>query len=254
MRYLYARERASYEDLASGRVLYGKPGLATFPVRLASEIFQRCLQLGRDLHLPDPCVVYDPCCGAGYHLCALGYLHPEHILRIIASDIDPDPLELAQRNLALLTPVGLTQRIREIEAMREAFGKQSHVEALTSAKRLLQRMTESGAPLAETHLFLADATDARALSAALDEHRIDIVFADVPYGWHTHWSAPSAGLTEHDPSPLWFMLDALYHVLPHRCIVAVASSKDQRAQHERYHQLQRLRAGKRQITILHPAA
>jgi 16S rRNA G966 N2-methylase RsmD len=254
MRYLFARDRVNYEDYASGRVLYGKRGNPSFPIRLASEVFQRCLQLGRELGAPDPCVLYDPCCGAAYHLCTLGYLHPEQIDTIIASDIDPDALALARRNLGLLSREGLAQRIAEIEAMSRAFGKQSHAEALGSARLLQGRLDAAGAarPI-ETRLFLADATDRRALTGQLARQRVDIVFADVPYGWHTQWTGRRIDLAERDRSPLWLMLDALHHVLLQSSIVAVASSKDQRARHPGYDQLQRHRAGKRQITILRPA-
>ena len=41
MQYLYA-EKQNFEDLSSGRVIYQKAGAATFPIRLANEIFLRC--------------------------------------------------------------------------------------------------------------------------------------------------------------------------------------------------------------------
>ena len=47
MQYLYATERPDYSDLASGRVFYSLPGHPAFPIRLASEIFQRCLAFRR---------------------------------------------------------------------------------------------------------------------------------------------------------------------------------------------------------------
>lgn len=42
MKYLYEIEFKNYEDFVSGRVLYNRKGATAFPVRLASEIFQRC--------------------------------------------------------------------------------------------------------------------------------------------------------------------------------------------------------------------
>ena len=43
MQYKFAKEQPDYSDLASGRVFYSLPGHPAFPVRLASEVFQRCL-------------------------------------------------------------------------------------------------------------------------------------------------------------------------------------------------------------------
>lgn len=45
MEYIYESAQRSYEDFASGRVLYNAQGTTSFPVRLASEIAQRCFQL-----------------------------------------------------------------------------------------------------------------------------------------------------------------------------------------------------------------
>ena len=44
MEYKFASERTNYTDLASGNVFYSLPGHPAFPVRLASEIYQRCLE------------------------------------------------------------------------------------------------------------------------------------------------------------------------------------------------------------------
>ena len=44
MEYIYESAQR-YEDFASGRVLYNAQGTTSFPVRLASEIAQRCFQL-----------------------------------------------------------------------------------------------------------------------------------------------------------------------------------------------------------------
>jgi len=60
MEYKFATDRANYADLASGHVFYSLPGHPAFPVRLASEIYQRCLALrGQG---PSPCTIFDPCC------------------------------------------------------------------------------------------------------------------------------------------------------------------------------------------------
>ena len=107
MQYRHAPRR-NYEDFASGRVFYAFPGQPAFPVRLTSEIFQRSYAHWRALGGDGPCVVYDPTCGGAYWLVALAYLHWDRIEKIIASDIDPDSIEQAERNLSLLTLMVLT--------------------------------------------------------------------------------------------------------------------------------------------------
>src|SRR5512136_1763817 len=112
MEYRYAIERANYADLASGNVFYSLPDHPAFPVRLASEIYQRCLaSRGQG---ESPCTIYDPCCGAAYHLSVIAYLHWDTICRVICSDIDEKAVQLAERNLGLLTPAGMERRGREI--------------------------------------------------------------------------------------------------------------------------------------------
>ncbi len=121
MQYKYATERANYADLASGHVFYSLPGHPALPVRLASEIYQRCLALrGQGI---SPCTIYDPCCGAAYHLSVIAYLHWESIYRVICSDIDEKAVRLAERNLGLLTPGGIKRRSREISAMVHLYDK-----------------------------------------------------------------------------------------------------------------------------------
>src|SRR5678816_1175376 len=103
MQYQYAKERVDYSDLTSGRVFYSLPGHPAFPVRLASEIFQRCMAYRAAIYdAAGRCTLYDPCCGAAYHLSVLGFLHGEQIGEIIASDIDETALAAARRNLGLL--------------------------------------------------------------------------------------------------------------------------------------------------------
>src|SRR5512147_836937 len=103
MQYKYETENQDYSDFASGRVFYSIPGHPAFPVRLASEIFQRCLAHRETIYQNStPCTLYDPCCGTAYHLSVLGVLHGKHIHQIVGSDIDDKAIALARRNLGLL--------------------------------------------------------------------------------------------------------------------------------------------------------
>jgi hypothetical protein len=260
MKYRFVRERENYEDYASGRVLLGMPGNPAFPVRLTSEVFQRCAAIHRAAGGTGPFRLYDPCCGAAYHLAVIGYLHIGQVQRIVGSDIAPVALDLAGRNLAMLSVAGLERRMAELAAMRDAFGKRSHAAALASAQRLRERLfacPEDKRP--QTRQFIADATEPAALVQALEEEEIDIVFTDVPYGWHSEWQ------TAESPDPgrevsratsgvafVGLMLESLRGVISTRTTVAVAADKAQEIAHPAYERLQRIKIGKRQVAILRP--
>ena len=87
MQYRYAHNQ-NYEDFASGRVLYHKSGLSTFPVRLAIEVMGRCLQYVDKEKLS----IYDPMCGEAYLLTVLGFFYGERIHEIYGSDVNVEAL------------------------------------------------------------------------------------------------------------------------------------------------------------------
>jgi hypothetical protein len=252
MTYRFALEHPDYSDYSSGRVFYSLPGQPAFPVRLASEIFQRCLEVRQAGGLTAPCAVYDPCCGGAYHLAALAYLHWQAIGKIICSDIDTAALGLARRNLSLLTLAGLDQRAAEITTYIDLYGKLSHVHGLRSVARLKQVMAKQSEqhPL-ETRLFLADALDGAALRQGLDGQTIDMVITDIPYGQKSSWMVP-AGEPEVSHPPAWRMLEALLGVLSPHSVVAVASDKQQKISHSGYQRVEKFQLGKRQVVILKP--
>ena len=90
MPYHYATVDLDYSDYSGGRVLYSLPGYPAFPVRLATEIFQRAQKI---LGLSRPLTFYDPTCGGAYHLTALGFLHGGSLRAILASDVDDIALD-----------------------------------------------------------------------------------------------------------------------------------------------------------------
>ncbi len=246
MEYKFATERSNYADLASGNVFYSLPDFPAFPVRLASEIYQRCLALrGRGI---SPCTIYDPCCGAAYHLSVIAYLHWESICRVICSDIDEKAVSLAKRNLGLLTPGGMKRRSREISAMVRLYDKESHKGALESITRMQEQINRLTAvrPI-QTRVFRANALEATSLRAGLQGVEIDVVFSDIPYGQHSQWKENQT------PDPAWALLEALFEFLSPMSFVAIASDKLQKATHDKYERLEKFQLGKRQVVILRPA-
>ncbi|MEW5974678.1 MAG: hypothetical protein AB1898_02610 [Acidobacteriota bacterium] len=250
MHYRFAHERMDYSDLASGRVFYSRPGRPALPVRLASEIFQRCLAIRKAQGQASPCVLFDPCCGGAYHLSVLACLHRQSISGVVASDIDEEAVSLAGKNLGLLGGEGIDARIRQISAMLRQYGKESHKEALESAVRLrdqLARLAPRQPFMIKT--FRADATDGSALLDQMSGVTVDIVLTDVPYGKHSVWNIPSG---EGSSKPLWLILQALSQILLPTSVVAIASDKRQKAAHEGYQRVEQFQVGKRRVVILRP--
>lgn len=250
MQYKYEKEQQDYSDLSSGRVFYSLPQHPAFPVRLASEVFQRCIAFRREIHnVSTPATVYDPCCGAAYHLSILGCLHREAIHEIIASDINEKAVALAAKNLGLLVANGMDQRIAEISSMLEQYGKESHKDALKSAEALKRKISnvEQKQPL-QIKTFQANATHANELLQNIKANSVDIVFTDIPYGEHSYWQ-DSADVS----NPLHAMLDALHGILSFSSIAAIASDKKQKITHERYQRLEQFQIGKRRVILLKPA-
>jgi len=251
MQYKFATEQQDYSDFSSGRVFYSLPGHPAFPVRLASEIFQRCLAHRAAIYSStSPCTLYDPCCGAAYHLSVLGFLHGERIQKVIGSDIDEKAVALAARNLRLLHRDGLDERSRELLGLLDQYGKESHREALRSASVLEEKLTAfPEGHVLDIQVFQASATDRKAICSHIPRKSVDVVFTDIPYGRHSQWRETDF---EGFSNPLTSMLDVLLDVLSPSSIVAISSDKQQKATHERYERIEHFQVGKRRIVILKP--
>ncbi len=211
MTYRYACRRGDDSDLASGRVLRSAPGMPGFPVRLASEIFQRAAAFSDST---GPLTLWDPCCGSGYLLTVLGLLHPEQLHTLVATDLDDHALSLARANLALLTPEGLQARRRELEELSTVYDKPTHHEAVQAADRLQYQVGATPTPTVLTRQ--ADAFDPHQLATSLHQVHPDLVVTDVPYGQLTHWSTTAT----HTPS-IPNLARSLATVIPPSTIMAI---------------------------------
>jgi 23S rRNA (guanine2535-N1)-methyltransferase len=234
VQYEYVTEKINYEVYAAGRVLYTQAGMTSFPVRLASEIFQRCAALLNKRRL----TVYDPCAGSAYLLTVLGFLHSGRISALWAGDIHTDAAVIAQRNLSLLIESGLEQRQHEIETMLHEYGKASHAEALTSVDGLRGQLPQQAI---QSHVWSGDA-----MQPPLMPNCVDVLLTDVPYGDVVSW-----GGTVTD-NPIYELLEAHYRILARPSVVAIISDKGQKAAHPQYKRLLQDTLGKRRITLLQP--
>lgn len=142
MAYRYALTRENYADF-SGGVLHSAPGFPQFPVRLASEMFQRALAL-----VPSSIAhVWDPCCGSGHLLTALAFLHRRDITSVLGTDVNPAALILARKNLDLLSEHGMDARSDELRTRAERLGKPAYLDAAAAAQRLARGLAERGGAL-----------------------------------------------------------------------------------------------------------
>ncbi|MCG1011634.1 hypothetical protein JT739_03375 [Tepidanaerobacter sp. GT38] len=230
MEYKYGRND-NYEDFSSGRVLYHVRGMTNFPVRLAQEIYGRCLEYSSKKK--DICL-YDCCCGGGYLLTVLGFLNQDTIGKIIGSDIDIELLSVAKKNLSLLSEAGINKRIAEIEQMIASFQKQSHIEAKKSAVRLKNLIKTN----IQFEVFHADALKEIKLN-----EKPDIIITDIPYGNLVDWKSDEENVIDK-------LLDTLYGICSSDTIIGLCMNKKTKIRNKKYIRLERQQIGKRKFEIL----
>ena len=249
MEYRFAPRSSIYEHLASGRVIHSRPGAVAFPARLGLELFDRAcsalLSRGRE----PPFHLYDPVCGGGYLLTTIALLRPAVLARISASDIDPDILALGRANLALCTKAGLETRRQEIRRLLDLYGKKSHADALASVTVLERLRNQQNIPDVGFEVFQADATNSGAIAGKLGGHSVDIVVADVPYGFGAQWRT-EAGVTTNTREQIASMATALLPILNRPAALVVCTADKGKISHDGYRVEARLSAGKRKITML----
>ena len=234
MQYRYA-EREDYSFLASGNVLKHFTGMPCFPVRLSLELFGRAREYTRLERLR----VYDPCCGSGFSLSAMGLARQRQIAALYASDVDPVCIEAARCNADLLSREGLAlarARLADRGASEERLAQYD-----AAVSKILPLLGETPPPV---NVFRHDILSS---PPALPEPA-DFVFADLPYGIMTEWKS---GDGEADPTERFFQNIA--PVLTPRGVLAVAGRKDLRPPSGRFRRLERISAGKRLVWLLAPA-
>ncbi len=243
MEYLYCGND-NFEDFASGRVLYGGKGIPNFPVRLLLEIYGRArsyldlgyLDIEASRHRERDITIYDPCCGGGYALAVLGFFHNKDIRKIYGSDIDEDMITHAEKNAALLTEDGIKKRKEEIQRLYDEYGKNSHLEALSSCDKLRNMLVQN----VDVEIFRADCTK------PLPEILPDIIITDIPYGNLVEWNDGEAIFLD-------AMLEQLWAVSHEKTILAVCMDKRQRIRCGKWKHLEKHNIGKRKFEILKKA-
>lgn len=228
MEYKYTKNE-NYEDFASGRVLYHIGGKPTFPIRLALELYERCLSYSIK---KTEISLYDCCCGGAYMLTILGLLKGNTLSKLYGSDINSESIKLANDNLGLLTTSGLMKRKGELEVLYEKYRKTSHMEALHSIDRIKLLLTNE----IKTCVFNQNVLDVCDLPFTPD-----IIITDVPYGNMVDWDESSGDINQ--------MMNALSSVCGNETIICVCMDKKQKIQTDIYQRLERQLVGKRKFEI-----
>ncbi|MFD3687150.1 rRNA methyltransferase [Nocardiopsis sp. NPDC058631] len=258
MSYRYAVERTDHSALASGQVLRSAPGFPGFPVRLASELFQRAMvHTGRERVR-----LWDPCCGSGYLVTVLGFLHRDRLTRVRAGDVDPDAVALAARNLRLLSSEGLAEREEELRRSARDFGRPEFVERAEATRELAAGLAAMGGDLPHEAVV-------EDVFAARDPVEADLVVTDVPYGEMTSWAGAVPADAGDGPGgraggagdgrasrpgeggdPLRAMLASLGRVLPAHAVVVVTARTRRVALPEGVRALERVKVGNRAAALV----
>jgi tRNA G10 N-methylase Trm11 len=228
MEYKYS-PKENFEDLSSGRVIYGNHGIPNYPVRLVNEIYRRCLAYSAK---KENIKLYDPCCGGAYLLTVLGFCNQNTISTIYASDIDDSMVKYASKNLSLLSPTGINERINELEALANLYHKQSHNMATESAYRLKEQLIHE----INVHVFKADATKKIPLPEP-----VDIIITDIPYGNLVDWQGDESAFSK--------MINELINIATPETILAISMDKKQGLKNDRLIRLEKNNIGKRKFEI-----
>ena len=250
-------QKNNYEDFSSGKVIYQKAGFPNYPVRLAGEIFSRCLEYSGK----NKVTLYDPCCGCGYMVTVLGFLFNEKIISIHASDVSPDAVEISEKNLSLLTIGGIEKRKNELTSFVENYGKDSHRDALLSLNRLRELHKHEIA----INCFTADVLASRSLDKR--NFTADIVMTDVPYGGLSVWQNENDLSVEPDEtenrdqpdmqngqstpeSQIDILLDTIKPVLGPHSVISISYDNRNKISNDAYKTIDMIRTGRRKIEFL----
>ncbi|MDR1616037.1 MAG: hypothetical protein LBR98_03410 [Syntrophomonadaceae bacterium] len=227
-------QKDNYEDFSSGRVISHKSKSPNFPVRLAGEIFCRCLE---HINKTNNLCIYDPCCGSAYLLTVLGFLFNEKISAIYASDIEKEFADFARNNLSLLSINGLEKRKNNLMELIKKYNKQSHIAALNSLNRISEYIKHE----IKADIFITDILNKNSLGNKM--FCSDIVITDVPYGSLVTWS-------DKTNDPINILLDTIIPIINKNTIIAIIHNRNQKISNAQYNRADKFKAGHRVVEIM----
>lgn len=233
VQYIFSKNQ-SYEHLAAGHVIYGLSGSPNFPIRLAHEVYNRCLSHQKQQHGVS---IYDPCCGTGYLLTTIGLLNHKSIAKIWGSDINVKFTEVAQKNLGLLGTQGLDKREEDLVLLASQYQKSSHIRALESLDHIREMIADLDHPI-DFQVFHRDILSP--ITSPGPSFTANIIITDVPYLQLVDWNG-AGGINT--------LLNNIRVNIDTESIIAVVHDKRQRIANEFYERIERFKVGKRVIEI-----
>lgn len=235
MEYKYYKNQ-SFEFLSPGSVLYGQQGIPNFPVKLANEIFNRAIH---HLDIKKNLTLYDPCCGGAYMLTTIALLQQGMISTIYASDINPDVLNIAAKNLSILTRQGLLLREQEIKTLYQKYSKESHLKTLSLFDEFY-KIVDNYAETIHSQVFKQDILNP---SKNQESFQADIIITDVPYGNLVSWS---------DENGIDTLLDNVSDHIHDKTIICIVHDRHQKRTNQSFARLEKFKVGKRIVELLRP--
>jgi 23S rRNA (guanine2535-N1)-methyltransferase len=250
--YRFERHHEDYTHYASANVFASAPGYVSFPVRLAFEIFQTCLDIIEWTPAKGPVILYDPCCGTGHLLAGIAFRFGERISQVVGSDIDVGALDLARKNLSLLDPARLATMLNEIKSAQAEEWRAPRAQRIESACYLANRLAAISRlhPISKT-FFQADAADPIALTRGLGGVCPDVIIADFPYGESTRWQGVPLRFDTNKQAHT-VILDSIRRVAVRNTVLAIVTRKEDKISHEAFDRLKVFRIGRRRVTYLAP--
>jgi hypothetical protein len=224
----------NYEDYSSGRVIYHKSKYPNYPVRLAGEIFYRCLEHSNK---KDKIIIYDPCCGSSYMITVLGLLCNQVIDTIYCSDISNEAIDLSNKNLSLLTFSGIEKRKIELMDLIKKYNKDSHINALNSLEKIVKQIKHE----IKINVFLANILDKKQMVS--NKFNADIVITDIPYGNLVNWINNKGNELEE-------LLNGIIPIINRNKVIAISYNKKQKINNTKYSIIENIQIGHRKIKIM----
>ena len=171
-------------------------------------------------------------------LTTIALLNYSFIEKIFGSDINQDFINIAIKNLSLLSQIGLNTRASEIESHYKKYLKESHLNSLSSLDKF-RDIINANENIIEYVVFYNDIL--KKADDSVHEIKADIIITDVPYDNLVSWSSQDG---------IDLMLDHVFDQLNEDGVIAIIHNKSQKRKNTKYKRLEKFKVGKRIIEIL----
>lgn len=227
MAYKYILESNSLEYMSPWLAVHQLPWNPNFPIKITYDLFNRCLKY---ISKSKGLVVYDPCCWSWYLLLSLWVFFPDKVWWLYWSDINNKSLEIAAKNLSLLSRQWQSSRKLEIEQ----WNKKNKVDSIHALEKIQTQLWKNST---KYEIFFRDILSWKTSRQVSP----DLILADVPYNNMTSWEWTN---------PINILLSVLEENLKTWTIIAIIHNLPKKVIHDKYNKLEAYKIWKRKIVIL----